>query len=105
VALETVRFVGGPCNGKTNLVGTAAVFSGVVLCGGATYTVQTGTSGPVLAQYRATVVTTGGRTAQAINGYRDLLQATRSNLPNSLASASKITTAAMRRSSRQRKVG
>jgi hypothetical protein len=105
VALVAVKYVGGPCSGKTVKLAPDLVDGGALLCGGAAYSVDFTTSSPVLARYLAKAPAQGGQAAQAIGGYRDLLHATRSSLPSSLASATKITAAAMRRASRRRKVG
>jgi hypothetical protein len=95
--LEQVRYIGGPCNGKTVLYSASGIAVGTIACGGALYDVQAGTSNPVLARYNATVVTTGGVAAYSGTAYRDLLNSVRRTLPNGLVAADKIVTASLRR--------
>jgi hypothetical protein len=95
--LTRVRYVGGPCNGKTVLYSDAGLRAGKIACGGALYDVQQGTSDPVLARYTVQVVPTGGLAAYSGAGYRDLLNSVRKTLPHGLAASDRIVTAALRK--------
>src|SRR5690242_15471590 len=99
-----VRFIGGPCGGKTKDVPALVASSGLILCSGSYYQVQPGGGSPLVAHYIAAPKPEEAPGAHSTTAYRELLTASTVTAPQQLGIAARTTRAALQRLAARGKV-